>query len=120
MSRWHGVDGAMVKMSLEKKLKQVILSWIRAYPLSNKTDVEVCTLLPKVEKDVLEELGVVAQKMMYRHGELIAELNDQAYNLAPPKSNVEMRVIDYDDVEEAVDSFYNDLVSLLVEQEGEK
>jgi len=72
---------------------------------------------------VQKELGKVAQKIMDRHGELIAELNDQTYNLAPPKSKADLRVIDYDDVEEAVNSFYKDLVSLLVEpskSEGEK
>lgn len=57
----------------------------------------------------------LSEKIINRHGELIAELNDQSFNLAPPKSNMEMLVLDYDDVEEAVNLFHNYVLMVLDE-----
>lgn len=108
--------------SLETIVKRIIDSWIRAYPLSNKTDVEVCLLLPKVQKELLEELGVVAQKIRDKIDEgkkdhrRFKQRRDATDSIAAKRNYDELQLITRGYV-----NALHDVLALLVEgPEGEK
>ena len=65
--------------------------------------------LSQVEKDVLGLVEAREQKLQDAYGELLAEIEDQKYNLAPPDSDVDLLIVDYDDLMEAILNFRDKL-----------